>query len=306
MDSSLREICQLPVNTSWLDFVWLAHSNVANPCTQAGLLWVLGFISFAVSIWQMLILNMWNGHDRHDFVSLTRKFRIWMTWVAIANGFILTCVGIAYCLAQFFLGVMKFLPMFESGMLSIAVLLRSLLLIKTQCSHLQIRPTIWSSQVGIWLLIAAILGVRTFGSFQYWHSGLSNWSTLDFAMDLTSGVLTLVFSLLSLALLIEFSLANREPNAEDENQLIEESENFVVLGCGDEKANLLSKLVFYWVNRLMLKGSKGQLSDVNELFQLPTDLNSRAIENKFVDAQVRHGNSLIRVLLHSFGVEYFS
>ncbi|XP_013401317.1 multidrug resistance-associated protein 7 [Lingula anatina] len=53
------------------------------------------------------------------------------------------------------------------------------------------------------------------------------------------------------------------------------------LGVAEDTANCLSKLSFWWVQPLMLKGTKGQLSYSSDLFLLPKRLGTDSIEYKF-------------------------
>ena len=49
----------------------------------------------------------------------------------------------------------------------------------------------------------------------------------------------------------------------------------------EDRANILSRLFFYWVNPLMIKGSWGRLQKPEDLPQLPKSLNTEEIRNKF-------------------------
>ncbi|CAD5224372.1 unnamed protein product [Bursaphelenchus okinawaensis] len=79
----------------------------------------------------------------------------------------------------------------------------------------------------------------------------------------------------------------------------------------DEGANFFSKLFFCWVNPLIVKGYKGQLKNVTNLFRVPPSLRVARIEelffqnapDEFVDDQKF---SLFVGLLRTFGFKYFS
>ena len=49
----------------------------------------------------------------------------------------------------------------------------------------------------------------------------------------------------------------------------------------EDRANILSRLFFYWVNPLMIKGSWGRLQKPEDLPPLPKSLNTEKIRNKF-------------------------
>ncbi len=49
----------------------------------------------------------------------------------------------------------------------------------------------------------------------------------------------------------------------------------------EDRANILSRLFFYWVNPLMIKGSRGRLQKPEDLPPLPKSLNTEKIRNKF-------------------------
>jgi ATP-binding cassette subfamily C (CFTR/MRP) protein 10 len=50
---------------------------------------------------------------------------------------------------------------------------------------------------------------------------------------------------------------------------------------GEDNKSWLSRITFNWVNPLMVKGAKQDISTVDDLFKLPTRLNTKRIENKF-------------------------
>ncbi|CAD5232242.1 unnamed protein product [Bursaphelenchus xylophilus] len=80
---------------------------------------------------------------------------------------------------------------------------------------------------------------------------------------------------------------------------------------GDEGAGFFSKLFFCWVNPLIVKGYKGQLKNITNLFRVPPSLRVIRIEklffqnapDEFVDDQKF---SLFVGLLRTFGLKYFS
>ena len=55
------------------------------------------------------------------------------------------------------------------------------------------------------------------------------------------------------------------------------------LGGGDETAGCLSRLTFWWVTPLLLKGSQQHLNSATDLFDLPSRLNTQRIEEKFLE-----------------------
>ena len=82
----------------------------------------------------------------------------------------------------------------------------------------------------------------------------------------------------------------------------------IVLGPGDDNTNVLSKLSFWWTNSLLRKGYAGELTSINELYDLPHQLNPKNLHTKFSKATVlrKERSSLIQALLQCFGWEYFS
>ncbi|XP_033125832.1 multidrug resistance-associated protein 7-like [Anneissia japonica] len=55
----------------------------------------------------------------------------------------------------------------------------------------------------------------------------------------------------------------------------------IELGVAEDGASIFSKLVFAWVQPLMLKGSKGQISKPDDVFQLPSQLRPQIVSRKF-------------------------
>ena len=53
------------------------------------------------------------------------------------------------------------------------------------------------------------------------------------------------------------------------------------LGVAEEKANILSKLTFWWVRPMMKKGSKGNLQYTEDLFLLPQSLSTKRLRILF-------------------------
>ena len=53
------------------------------------------------------------------------------------------------------------------------------------------------------------------------------------------------------------------------------------LGIAEANSNFLSKLSFWWVGPMMLKGSKGQIQDPDDLFSLPPSLSTANLKNIF-------------------------
>lgn len=55
------------------------------------------------------------------------------------------------------------------------------------------------------------------------------------------------------------------------------------LGGGDETAGCFSRLTFWWVQPLLVKGLQLHLNNATDLFDLPSRLNTQKIEEKFVE-----------------------
>lgn len=78
-----------------------------------------------------------------------------------------------------------------------------------------------------------------------------------------------------------------------------------VLGYADDNANILSRIVFHWVNPLIEKGISGGLKKVDDLFDLPESLNIAGLAEAFHQS-VNSRKSLFRALHKSFGREFYS
>lgn len=52
------------------------------------------------------------------------------------------------------------------------------------------------------------------------------------------------------------------------------------LGIAMENTNLLSKIVFYWVNPLIEKGSKLMIHSFDDLYEMPSSLNTQYLSTK--------------------------
>jgi len=78
------------------------------------------------------------------------------------------------------------------------------------------------------------------------------------------------------------------------------------------KVNFLNKLFFVWVNPLVVKGEKGNLTTTDDLFDLPEDLTIHEIEIKFKskweeEEKINSGQiRLWRILYHCFGKQFFA
>ncbi|XP_077991202.1 ATP-binding cassette sub-family C member 10-like [Glandiceps talaboti] len=68
------------------------------------------------------------------------------------------------------------------------------------------------------------------------------------------------------------------------------------LGIAEDEANILSKLTYWWVQPLMVKGSKGHLKSSEDLFQLPRKIRTDDISVSFMRAlQNRASRSLTKL-----------
>ena len=56
------------------------------------------------------------------------------------------------------------------------------------------------------------------------------------------------------------------------------------LGIGEDGANVISKLTFWWVQRMMKKGYKGELQSTEDLFLLPQSLSTKKLRITFADS----------------------
>ncbi|XP_071962252.1 ATP-binding cassette sub-family C member 10-like [Antedon mediterranea] len=53
------------------------------------------------------------------------------------------------------------------------------------------------------------------------------------------------------------------------------------LGIAEDGANILSKLIFFWIQPLMVKGSKGKIHKPDDVFELPPELRPQTVARKF-------------------------
>ena len=71
------------------------------------------------------------------------------------------------------------------------------------------------------------------------------------------------------------------------------------LGVAQLNSNCLSKLFFWWVQPLMVKGSKGGIEKAEDLFRLPKELNTKLLDERF---QAVLSNRYISQASHSITV----
>ncbi|VDK43637.1 unnamed protein product [Anisakis simplex] len=80
---------------------------------------------------------------------------------------------------------------------------------------------------------------------------------------------------------------------------------------GDQNASLLSRIFFCWTNDLIRKGYRLQLNNINDLFTLPSSLESDQVEREFIEAaSTRFVDdeefSLTKALFRAFGLQFFA
>ncbi len=75
------------------------------------------------------------------------------------------------------------------------------------------------------------------------------------------------------------------------------------LGRGHDDVNPLNHLFFVWTSGLLVKGARGQLTDTDELYELPAIINVERIHDRFQKAVMRR-RSLGRALFDAFGCRY--
>lgn len=79
----------------------------------------------------------------------------------------------------------------------------------------------------------------------------------------------------------------------------------VALGHAQDEASVLSKLIFYWVNPLIMKGIAGYLNKIDDLFMLPESLRvTKLTENLRIGVQST--KSLFAALHKVHGIEFYS
>lgn len=77
------------------------------------------------------------------------------------------------------------------------------------------------------------------------------------------------------------------------------------LGNAYDGSNILSRLLFSWVNPLILKGVRGKLRKNDDLFDLPESLNVRKVYESLQNS-LDAGRTLFRAMHKSFGVEFYA
>lgn len=85
---------------------------------------------------------------------------------------------------------------------------------------------------------------------------------------------------------------------------VDGNEEAYVLGAAQDGFNFFSRLIFYWVNPLIQKGSIGKLRRNEDLFDLPECLNIKIIAES-LQRNINAGLTLFRALHRSFGVEFY-
>lgn len=85
-----------------------------------------------------------------------------------------------------------------------------------------------------------------------------------------------------------------------------EDDGPMYLGIAKENASSLSKLLFWWVNRLMRKGSCGYLAQTEDLFDLPPKMSTSYVATNFQNSILSCKSSLMMSLFKSFGTQFFS
>lgn len=112
------------------------------------------------------------------------------------------------------------------------------------------------------------------------------------------------FYIAALLLDIMSSLSDKRTAADEE--LLHDQSISDELDDGDQSANCFSRLTFYWTNRLMAKGYKGQLSSVTDLYKLPHRLDTEVLSD-VVEKKLAKGQKSFVKLLHScFACEFYS
>lgn len=86
---------------------------------------------------------------------------------------------------------------------------------------------------------------------------------------------------------------------------VDGDEEAYTLGAAYDDFNLLSKLIFHWVNPLIEKGVLGRLRKNDDLFDLPECLNIKKLfEN--LQKSLSTTRSLLKALHRSFGIEFYA
>ncbi len=90
-------------------------------------------------------------------------------------------------------------------------------------------------------------------------------------------------------------------------------EDPLYLGVAKDESNVISKLVFYWVNPLIKKGRMGRLQSPSDVFELPGVMDTSRISQKFqatkdgLDNSAREGKLMVlRILAKCFGIQFLA
>lgn len=98
---------------------------------------------------------------------------------------------------------------------------------------------------------------------------------------------------------------NRNENVNTYHRLsVDGDEEAFTLGASQDGFNFLSRLIFHWVNPLIVKGVLGKLRKNDDLFDLPECLNVRRMFEK-LQKNLNTSKSLFKALHRSFGVEFY-
>ncbi len=104
---------------------------------------------------------------------------------------------------------------------------------------------------------------------------------------------------------IHESNREREPLINAYHRLsVDGNEESFVLGAASDGYNIFNKLIFFWVNPLISKGSLGKLRKNDDLFDLPECLNVKKIAER-LQAKINNGKTLFSALHRSFGTEFY-
>lgn len=76
------------------------------------------------------------------------------------------------------------------------------------------------------------------------------------------------------------------------------------LGPSHDNHNIFSKLLFYWVNPLIKKGTQGNLRHNDDLFDLPECLNIRRMSER-LQKYLSDTKSLFKALHSAFGFQFY-
>ncbi|PAV80624.1 hypothetical protein WR25_12645 [Diploscapter pachys] len=165
-----------------------------------------------------------------------------------------------------------------------------------------------------WTRTRGLIVSQFFASKMFYLILANRWLLYGFRDERTISILiaSILVSINSVGGFIEWRLKKNQQSVHHRLPEIEIDDGIVRLDeMADEGAGFLSRLFFCWTNPLILKGSKQQLNNLTDIFELPPSLQVERIEREMIENSPTFYSdgtaySFTRALLSTFGVSYFS